>query len=119
LTPSLQLGGFTLTSAVLYLSIHLHAQNRARQSELLSQQSRIIHGIITPQPPAPPKHERHVQAGLLETAKDKWNKELEENVRRLQSYDWTGAFERVEENVGGAIKRAFDGTKDAAREVSK
>ncbi|KAF7194716.1 hypothetical protein HII31_03978 [Pseudocercospora fuligena] len=110
------LGGFTLTATVLYLSINLHTRNRVHQAALLHQQSLLLDNIVAPQQPLPPPTNRQVQAGLLETAKDKWNAELERNVKTLQQYDWTAAFERVEESAGNLIRRAFDKGKEGVKE---
>ncbi|KXT17082.1 hypothetical protein AC579_4361 [Pseudocercospora musae] len=113
------LGGFTLTATVLYLSINLHTRNRVHQAALLHQQSLLLENIVAPQPPLPPPPNRRVQAGLLETAKDKWNAELERNLKTLQQYDWTAAFERVEESAGNLIRTAFDKGKEGMKEASK
>ncbi|CAK4034173.1 hypothetical protein D0869_06403, partial [Lecanosticta acicola] len=101
------LGGFTLTASVIYLSMRLHTQNRVYQSSLLHQQAIVLDNIIAPRPPQPPPTSREVQAGLWETAKDKWNAELESNVKKLQTTDWAAVRERLEENVSTLYQKAF------------
>ncbi len=70
-TNNPQLGGFTLTTTILYLSLNLHARNRLHQSALLHQQAQLLTSIVEPAPLAPQPIDRRVQQGLLETAKDR------------------------------------------------
>ncbi|CZT20954.1 uncharacterized protein RCC_06815 [Ramularia collo-cygni] len=106
------LGGFTLTATLLYLSASLHTRNRSYQSVLLRQQSHLLNNIVEPQPALPPPTARVIDAGLWETAKDRWNAELEGNVRKVQEMDWRGVGERVEEGVSRIWRRAYDKTKE-------
>lgn len=62
----------------------------------------------------PPPTAREVDAGLLATAKDKWNAELEGNLRRLQEMDWRAVGERVEESIERVWRRAFKKSKEVA-----
>jgi altered-inheritance-of-mitochondria protein 5 len=103
-----QLGGFTLTATILYLSASLHTRNRAHQRTLLRQQSHLLDNIVAPQPDLPPPTAREIDAGLWATAKDKWNAELEGNLRRVQETDWRSVGERMEEGVQRVWKRAFE-----------
>ncbi|KAK5010743.1 hypothetical protein LTR28_008052 [Elasticomyces elasticus] len=93
------LGGITLTSLVLSISLSLHSRNRLAQSLLLKQQSLVLTSIAEPQPLAPPPTARIARTGLVETAKDKWNAELESNVRKVMAVDWAGVWNGVEERV--------------------
>ncbi|KAF2721460.1 hypothetical protein K431DRAFT_247052 [Polychaeton citri CBS 116435] len=117
------LGGFTLTTAVIYLSIEMHTRNRQRQAALLNQQARLLKNVTDPQPPGPPPPAREIPAGLIETAKDRWNARLEEDVRKLQNTDWDGLRESVEESISAVWRRAFqksrEGVAEASNEVSK
>ncbi|KAI5360014.1 Putative MICOS complex subunit Mic12 protein [Septoria linicola] len=113
------LGGFTLTASILYLSTELHARNRAHQAAHLRQQASLIENIYAPAPPAPPQPDRRIQAGIWETAKDKWNATLEKEVRQVQNVDWQSWTQRAEESVGNLVSRAFDRGKEAAKEVGK
>lgn len=97
---------------MLYLSASLHTRNRNHQSTLLRQQSHVLGSIVEPQPAQPAPTAREVDAGLLETAKDKWNAELEGNLRRVQEMDWRGVGERVEEGVSRVWRRAFAKTRE-------
>lgn len=109
---SIQLGGFTLTATILYLSASLHTRNRSYQSTLLRQQSHVLGNIVEPQPALPPPTAREVDAGILATAKDKWNAELEGNLRRLQEMDWRAVGERMEQGVSRVWSRAFEKGKE-------
>jgi altered-inheritance-of-mitochondria protein 5 len=62
---------------------------------------------------------REVRIGLLETAKDRWNAELEKNVRTLQEADWTAARLRVEEKVSSMWRSAFQKGREGVVEVTK
>lgn len=120
LTQPSQLGGFTLTTTILYLSLNLHARNRLHQSALLHQQAVLLNGIVEPETTQKPQPiDREVRIGLLETAKDRWNAELEKNVRTLQTADWTAARVRLEEKVSVLWRTAFEKTREGVKEVEK
>ncbi|KAF1350833.1 hypothetical protein BDV97DRAFT_397823 [Delphinella strobiligena] len=93
------IGGATLTTAIFYLSLDLHHRNRLHQAALLRQQALLLNNVVDPLPPQPPPTARTVQAGLSERIKDRWNTELSAAVRRLQTFDWNGAREGVEEGA--------------------
>ncbi|KAF2770065.1 hypothetical protein EJ03DRAFT_361430 [Teratosphaeria nubilosa] len=111
------LGGFTLTTTLLYLSLQLHTRNRVTQASLLRRQSLVLSNIVDPLPPTPPPPSREIGAGLVETAKDKWNAQLEYEVRRLQTTDWSAVWGRVEEGVSGVWTRAFRKGREGAGEA--
>lgn len=56
---------------------------------------------------------------MAERIKDGWNKELEENVRGLQNVDWNGVRTRVEEGVGSAWGRLFQGVREEVPEARR
>lgn len=113
----LQIGGFTLTSTIIYLSLNLHQRNRLYQASLLRQQALVLNRVVEPLPPAPPSTAREVRAGLGERVKDRWNQELEENVRKLQALDWNQLRGSAEERVSAVWRRAFEGTREALPEA--
>lgn len=55
----------------------------------------------------------------METAKDRWNAELEKNVRMLQTADWSAARLRMEEKVSEMWRRAFQKGREGVVEVTK
>ncbi|KAK6441461.1 hypothetical protein LTR95_002317 [Oleoguttula sp. CCFEE 5521] len=107
------LGGITLTTSLLYLSLRLHTDNRAHQSALLRQQSTLLQNIVAPPPPTPAPLPREVRAGVLESAKDRWNAELERNVRSVQNVDWEEWGRWAEDGVSRVWRRAFKGSREA------
>ncbi|KAK3671919.1 hypothetical protein LTR78_008285 [Recurvomyces mirabilis] len=113
------LGGFTLTTTLIYLSITLHTRNRIQQAALLHQQSFVLNNLVEPAPASPEPTAREVPAGLWETAKDKWNSELERGVKRIWSTDWDGARDQVEEGVSSVWRRTFAAAREKADEVTK
>ncbi|KAF2471535.1 uncharacterized protein BDR25DRAFT_259937 [Lindgomyces ingoldianus] len=103
------LGGFTLTSAVLYLTISLHTRNRVTQAALLQQQSNVLTNIVDPKPAPPEPVAREVPVGLAEMAKDRWNREMEGAVRKIYNTDWRRVREDAEDKVGGIIEKLREG----------
>lgn len=101
-----------MTTTLLYLSLSLHTRNRVRQASLLNQQSLILTNIVEPIPPILEPAERTVRIGLLETAKDRWNAQLESEVKRLQNVDWPGVRDQMEEGVSRVWRRAFEKSRD-------
>lgn len=97
----------------------LHTRNRIHQAALLQQQSLVLTNIVEPLPPLPPPTNREVKVGMVETAKDKWNAELESNVRKLQQVDWSAVRERLEEGVSSVYRRAFQKGREVAPDPSK
>lgn len=97
------LGGLTLTYSLLYLSVYVHRQNRTHQALLLRQQSRLLNSVIDPPEPEydlPPY--RLEQGGLEELLKDRWNREVENLVRKAQHTDWEALRIRWEARLGNA-----------------
>jgi altered-inheritance-of-mitochondria protein 5 len=66
-----------------------------------------------------PPINREVRIGLLETAKDRWNAELEKNVRTLQAADWTSARLSLEGKVSELWSKAFQKGREGVVEVTK
>ncbi|KAF1849950.1 uncharacterized protein K460DRAFT_372345 [Cucurbitaria berberidis CBS 394.84] len=99
------LGGVTLTSAVLYLTISLHTQNRITQAALLRQQRGVLAGFYEPKVPEPEPTSREVPVGLAEMAKDKWNRQLEGIVRGAYNTDWRRLRESAEDRVSAVVEK--------------
>ncbi|KAH9876127.1 hypothetical protein J1614_004006 [Plenodomus biglobosus] len=105
------LGGVTLTSAVLYLTISLHTQNRTTQAALLRQQRQVLAEFYEPKKPEPEPAYREVPMGLAEMAKDRWNRELEGLVKKVYETDWRRVRERGEDGILAMLERARGSTK--------
>lgn len=57
--------------------------------------------------------------GLQERLRERWNAELEGNLRKVYSVDWKGVREEVEDRVAGLWGRAMEGTREGVKEVEK
>jgi len=55
----------------------------------------------------------------LENAKERWNAELEKDVRKLQNMDWNGIREQMEEGVSSVWRRAFEKGREVAPDAPK
>jgi altered-inheritance-of-mitochondria protein 5 len=100
-----QLGGVTLTSGILYLTIAMHTQNRAQQAALLRQQRQVLSEFYEPKKPEPEPSPRVVPVGLVEMAKDRWNRSLEEGVRTIYTTDWRKVREDAEDRAAALAQR--------------
>ena len=68
---------------------------------LLSQQSVLLNSVIEPLPPLPESPAYNVQkVSLVETLKDRWNREVEGTVRRVEETDWNQVRSRWESRIG-------------------
>ncbi|KAB5577613.1 hypothetical protein GE09DRAFT_525454 [Coniochaeta sp. 2T2.1] len=114
-------GGVTLTLSLAYLAVLTHQRNRQVQSDILRAQNSVLHSLVhdpvsSPTSPSSlsttlPEH--HV----LETAKSRWNAEIEAAVRWAQTKDW----DEVREDAEGVLARLWgtvSGTP-AGEEVKK
>ncbi|KAK5661369.1 hypothetical protein OQA88_11268 [Cercophora sp. LCS_1] len=115
-------GGVTLTLGLTYLALRAHERNRESQSDLLRGQTRVVNSLV-PDPLAPRKSPHNPNDALyppsraelalrerghfIETAKDRWNAEIEGAVRWAQTRDWQGVRENAEERLLG-IARSVD-----------
>ncbi|RYP72505.1 hypothetical protein DL771_004145 [Monosporascus sp. 5C6A] len=103
-------GGVTLTLSLAYLTMLAHQRNREHQASILRQQTYAISGLYDPLPPTLPPTRAELAAlerrNLVDTAKDRWNAEVEGAVRWAQTKDWERVRERLEDAVGNAWARA-------------
>ncbi|KAK8073598.1 hypothetical protein PG994_004497 [Apiospora phragmitis] len=116
-------GGVTLTLGVAYLTVLAHQRNRERQSAVLRAQTDLISGLTDPLPPVHPPTRAELAArerqNLLDTAKDRWNTEVEGAVRWAQHKDWTAVREEAEDVVGHLWTRVFSEAGQAGEEGRK
>ncbi|KAK1983509.1 hypothetical protein LZ30DRAFT_687628 [Colletotrichum cereale] len=108
-------GGVTVTLGVAYLTVLAHQRNRERQSHILRSQTHVLSTALEPQVRISPPLTRSEQAvkdreTIVTTAKDRWNREVENAVRWAQRTDWTEVREGLESSAarlwGGAIDKA-------------
>jgi len=109
-----QTGGVTLTLSVAYLSVLAHQRNRQRQGEILRANAHVLNALSSspdaPPPELPPTRAERLalrRAGLVETAKETWNAEVEGAVRWVFANDWARAREDLEDTAAGLWARAF------------
>ncbi|KAI9727110.1 MAG: hypothetical protein M1828_007311 [Chrysothrix sp. TS-e1954] len=105
------LSGAALTTLTLSLTLSAHHRTRTHQSALLRQQSALLNNIIDPPPEQPIIRERVSKADIAEVAKDRWNREVESLVRRVEGADWGGIGERGEWIVRALGRRVSEGVK--------
>ena len=98
----------TLTTTVAYLSLATHRQIRLNQALALRYQARLLDDIVDPPPVSALPTPRVVRAGLLETGKDRWNREISSLALRLQTTDWHAVRQGLEDRVTSLYKRARD-----------
>ncbi|KAH8671408.1 hypothetical protein BX600DRAFT_434516 [Xylariales sp. PMI_506] len=106
-------GGVTLTLSIAYLTVLAHQRNRERQSGILRANNYVVSGLTDPLPPVVPPTRSEIaavqRAHFVETAKDKWNAEIEGAVRKVQETDWV----EVREGVETALGRLWSGSAAA------
>ncbi|KAI1085342.1 hypothetical protein F5B20DRAFT_140752 [Whalleya microplaca] len=109
-------GGFTLTLSVAYLTVLAHQRHREHQAAILRQQTYLLHELVDPLPPVLPPTRAELaareRASLVESAKDRWNAELEGAVRWAQTKDWDEVREGVETAVSRLWARASGKTPE-------
>ncbi|KAK0643134.1 hypothetical protein B0T16DRAFT_459311 [Cercophora newfieldiana] len=113
-------GGITLTLGLTYLALTAHERTRQSQSDILRSQTRVLNTLSqdpslprrapTPEedalyPPSRAELAARHRTHFVETAKDRWNAEIEGAVRWAQSKDWTAVREDAEERLLGVAKR--------------
>jgi len=129
LTSHIQTGGITLVLGATYLALAAHERNRQSQSDILRAQTRVLNSLSqdpsaprrptlqdeTLYPPSRAELAARQRTHFVETAKDRWNSEVEGAVRWVQGKDWTAAREDAEERLLGIAKTVE--VKDVKEEV--
>jgi len=111
------------------LSSVAHQNAREQQSSLLQQQARVLDAALD-RPPVPLRPTRAelaaaARANFVDSAKDRWNSDLEGAVKWLQSADWGRAREKLEDKIFGApevdesVEKAKAGVLERAAEAKK
>jgi len=89
----------------------------------LRQQTLVLNRIVYPQPPIAPPTNREERASLSERLKDRWNDELETNVRKLYNVNWADLRENLEDRVaglwGGALSQGRDGAEVEGTKIAE
>lgn len=112
----------TLTLGVAYLTVLAHQRNREAQAHILRSQTHVLSTLLEPQLRIPPPLTRSEQAvkdreNLVESAKDRWNREVQNAVRWAQQTDWSEVRQGLESSVvrlwGGAIEKTAEAGEKA------
>lgn len=116
-------GGVTVTLGVAYLTIRANDRNRQAQSQALRSQSRVLQSIYEPQPVSPPRSRaelaREERGTFIETAKDRWNEEIENAVRWVQTKDWNEVREGIESSVSSLFDSGLQKSREGIEDVGK
>ncbi|OIW28906.1 hypothetical protein CONLIGDRAFT_633100 [Coniochaeta ligniaria NRRL 30616] len=115
-------GGVTLTLSLAYLAVLTHQRNRQAQSDILRAQNSVLHSLVhdpasSPASPTSLSTATVPEHHLIDTAKSRWNSEIEAAVRWAQTKDW----DEVREDAEGVLARLW-GTvsgSPAGEEVKK
>ena len=109
----------TLTLGLTYLALVNHEQNRQAQSDVLRAQTRVLNSLsqdlsspssrayrrarerddVELYPPSRAEQAARHRAHFIETAKEKWNSEVEGAVRWVQNTDWADVREATEDTA--------------------
>jgi len=79
----------------------------------------VLNNVVEPLPPPPPPTSREVRAGVLESARDRWNAELERGLKQVYTTDWDAVRNQMEEGVSRVWRRAFEKTREVAPDPPK
>ncbi|OBT69597.1 hypothetical protein VE03_00881 [Pseudogymnoascus sp. 23342-1-I1] len=109
--------GVTVTLGIAYLTVLAHERNRNAQGANLRTQSSLLNTLLLSDPslayPAPDAETgRTSRATLVETAKDRWNEEIQNAVRWVQGAEWGN----VKEGMEGAVAKALGTGLEKSRE---
>lgn len=96
-----------MTTGIIYLSMAYHRQNRFEQAMLLRQSSLTYQAVYDPQPELPPPTAREQRTSIAETAKDRWNAEVLNMVRRGSEIDWDRFRDRLEDRMSTVWTKLF------------
>jgi altered-inheritance-of-mitochondria protein 5 len=119
----IQTGGVTLTLGVAYLTLLAHERNRQAQAEALRSQARVLNGLLDPTPLPPPQSRaelaREERSTLVETAKDRWNAEVENAVRWVQRTEWNDVREGMEGAIARLLGTGLEKSREGIEEAEK
>jgi MICOS complex subunit MIC12 len=114
----------TVTLGLAYLTVLAHERNRQSQALYLRSQSQLLNSLIDPAPVQQPTRAeitRQSRETFVETAKDRWNGEIENAIRWVQTTDWNGVREGMEGAVarmlGLGLEKSREGIEDTEKKV--
>lgn len=68
--------------------------------------------FVEPPLPPPPPRAREVRLSWTETAKDRWNSEIEGLVRKVENLDWDAARTTLEDRIANIWAKAMRRTRE-------
>jgi altered-inheritance-of-mitochondria protein 5 len=80
---------------------------------MLRQQSLILKNVIDPPAPEPPSTAREARVSVVESAKDRWNSEIEGLVKKAQTTDWNTVGDRMADRISSLWSKASEKAKEA------
>jgi len=116
-------GGVTVTLAIAYYALFSHERNRQAQAINLRLATRTLNSIFEPplEPLGPTRAEllRAERSTLLDTAKDRWNSEIERAVRSLQNANWEDIREKRDQAIAKVLGNSLEGARHGIENVEK
>jgi altered-inheritance-of-mitochondria protein 5 len=112
----------TLTLGIAYLTVYSHERNRQAQALYLRSQHQLLNSLVEPTPVQPSSRTelaRQSRSTFTETAKDRWNDEVENAVRWVQSTDWNGVREGMEGAVARLLGLGLQKSREGIEEAEK
>lgn len=112
----------TLTLGLAYLTVYSHERNRQAQALYLRSQHQLLNSLVDPTPPQPPSRAellRQSRSTFTEIAKDRWNDEVENAVRWVQTTDWNGVREGMEGAVARLLGLGLQKSREGIEEAEK
>lgn len=112
----------TLTLGLAYLTVLSHERNRQAQALYLRSQHQLLNSLIDPTPVQPHSRAelaRQSRSTFTETAKDRWNDEVENAVRWVQTTDWNGVREGMEGAVARLLGLGLQKPREGIEEAEK
>ncbi|TLD22543.1 hypothetical protein E2P81_ATG07736 [Venturia nashicola] len=79
---------------------------------MLRQQSLILKNVIEPPLPEPQLSSREARVSVVESAKDRWNSEIERLVKKAQTTDWNQVGGRAADGFASLWSKAAEKAKD-------
>lgn len=108
-----------------YLTVLVHERNRQAQCQSARSQLRVLRSLYEPEHTVAPRSRaelaREERGTFTETAKDRWNDEISNAVRWVQTKDWGVVREGIEESVSrlwsGGLQSSRDGIAHAENQA--
>jgi altered-inheritance-of-mitochondria protein 5 len=118
----LQTGGVTVTLGLAYLTVLYHERNRQSQALHLRSQSHVLNSLLEPEPTSVLSRAelaRKSRSTFTESAKDRWNGEIENAVRFVHRTDWAAVREGMESAIARALGLGLEKSREGIEDAEK